>query len=330
MTSIVFVSDIHLNLRKNYDFELNRFMLLADELAKQKANLLVLGGDIFDKAYPNLDEIYAFYEFISKVKDSYQKILIISGNHEDLNKNETCFHKLPMLDYQYIEFTKDGAFQADGVMLYFVSHHKIKEILDIEVSKYTNLLFSHIRANIGVVKAEAPLSKISKHFDKVILGDIHIPYQPYKNIEYCGSPYTIQYEAPRETGYFYIELEKGNVNVEFKSLKHLPQKIRYDLSVKEYEELLPYLDKNNLYKIVLHDNVQSLADLKIPKNVSIVFNSTIDNEEIEEQLVEIKRVGCIDVIDTLIKLAEYSWGLDEESFKEGQKLINEFKKGLYD
>ena len=328
MTKILFVSDIHLNLRKNNVWELNRFYELADEINKVDADLLVLGGDIFDKANPNLDEISAFYRFIDKIKDNFKQVLVISGNHEDLSKKETCFHKLPEVGFTYLEYRKDTHLITDGVALYFVSHHKIDEIKNIDVSDKTNLLFSHIRANIGVVKAEAPLGKISKQFDEVILGDIHIPYKPYKNVEYCGSPYTIQYENKRDTGMFLITLNKGKVNKEFISLSHLPQKIKYDLSVKEYKELLPYLDKRNLYKIVLHDSVQSLADLEIPDNVSIVFSSILDKEELEEQVTEIKKVGHIDVVDTLLKLVKNNAECSEQVYEYGLQIVNEFKRGV--
>ena len=328
MTKLLFVSDIHLNLRKNKEWELNRFYELANEISQISADLLILGGDIFDKSHPNLDEIAAFYTFIDKVKPFYKQIIVISGNHEDLSSKETCFHKLPQVGFTYIEFTERPALITDNVALYFVSHHKIQSIKDIQVSDKANLLFSHIRANIGVVKAEASLSKISKQFDEIILGDIHVPYKPYENVEYCGSPYTIQYENKRDTGVFLIKLEKGKIKKEFVSLAHLPQKIRYDLSVEEYKKILPYLDKRNLYKIVLYDNVKNLDDLVIPHNVSIVFNSVLNEKELEEEVSEIKKVGHIDVIDTLLKLVKTNEHCDDEVYQAGEKIINEFRRGV--
>jgi ribosome-associated toxin RatA of RatAB toxin-antitoxin module len=63
------------------------------------------------------------------------------------------------------------------------------------------------------------------------------------------------------------------MKINFINTKHLPQKIKFVMNVDEYNHFLPYFDKANLYKIVLKDNVKSLENLKIPNNVSIVFNS---------------------------------------------------------
>ncbi len=329
MISFIFVSDIHLNLRKNFKWELDRFKQLVDKIKEQQADYLILGGDIFDKANPNLDEISAFYYMVDKVKDNFQEIILISGNHEDLDKNTTCYHKLPQVGFTFLEFTNEPYIKSDGFAFYFASHHKINKIKDIEVSNKKNILFSHIRSSIGIVKAEASMNKISKQFDYVFLGDIHIPYKPYKNVEYCGSPYTIQYEGPRDTGFFRLEFDKGNMKIDFINTKHLPQKVKFIMTVDEYNHFLAYFDKANLYKIVLKDNVKSLENLKIPNNVSIVFSSTLSNNELEEEVYEIKKVGNINVIDTFLNIMENREELNKEILQEGQKLLDEFKREYY-
>ena len=210
--TITFVSDIHLNFRKNREFERKRFLELVEFLKEQNTDWLVLGGDIFDFPQPNLEELFAFYDAIDQLKNHFDRIIVYHGNHESLSKTEYTFDFIPKIDFELLD---NDYLTYKNYNLFFVGHKHIKKIFDISPRSGYNILFSHIRANLGVVKAELNLSKVSKMFDYVILGDIHIPYEPYHNVMYCGSPYTIQYELQRATGIFKISLKRNMIWINF-------------------------------------------------------------------------------------------------------------------
>jgi len=321
MKKILFVSDIHLNLRKNKEWEYNRFMLLGDLLLEQNGEILILGGDIFDKANPTLDELAAFYEFIAKLKDKFT-IYIISGNHEDLSSRETTFHKLPELNYIYYEFT-EKPIKIENWYFYFVSHHRINEIKKV-YPKERSVLFSHIRASIGIVKEEIPLRKYTKDFDYVFLGDIHIPYQ-FNNICYCGSPYTIVYEPKRNTKILLITINKKELNWEYIDTSYLPQKVLLQTDVKNYNKLLQTLSPINLYKIRVNTNTQSVLNLENRKNVQLEILQNIDENVLQEQVELLQKEGQIDVYNTLFELLKTN-DLSEEHYDKAYQLLLEIQK----
>ena len=69
---ILFTADLHIKLgQKNVpiDWAKNRYNLLTEQLTdiQDSADMLVLGGDIFDRI-PTMDEIEIYFDLISSVK----------------------------------------------------------------------------------------------------------------------------------------------------------------------------------------------------------------------------------------------------------------------
>jgi hypothetical protein len=55
----------------------------------------------------------------------------------------------------------------------------------------------------------------------------------------------------------------------------------------------------------------------------------LSDNELEEEVYEIKKVGNIDVIDTFLNIMKNREELNEEILLKGQTLIDEFKKEYY-
>jgi len=318
---ILFVSDIHLKLRKEAEFEKNRFEKLFDFIEQQEVDVVILGGDIFDFKNPTLDEISVFYENVLKLP---QDVIVISGNHETIDNETSTFTKLPQFGFKYYDITEEPL-EYKNYHLYFVSHHNIKKIKNLKTkSTHYNVLFSHIRSNIGMIKQEIDVRRISKKFDQVFLGDIHIQYDPFDNVHYCGSPYTIQFEPQRQTGCFLIELKDEGVDYKFIDLSWLPQKIKLVATCKEYNNLVQALSKDNLYKIYLSCSVEEQFDVNVPKNVTIVFDKVIEN--IEEKVDEIVSFDGMDIVDALIELVQQDESITPEIFQKGVELLKDVTK----
>jgi len=302
---ILFVTDIHLNLRANKAWESSRFLALFDLIAKDEADTIVIGGDTFDLAKPSLEEIKVFYEGISKLSD--KKVYLISGNHENLSNTETVFDYIPHIGFTYIE---DDIINFNRYSLFFVSHIKCKSIIhhkkDISLSK-TNILFSHFRSNYGTfIKGEIDVLEVSKMFDFIFVGDIHHKYSPYPNVHYPSSPYGIHYEPLREYGAYRITLE-DKMPVSFEHVRlHLPSKILVTNSSEEVLKGLSLLPQH-LYKVVVLDSPSTKVTHLLSKNSLVgVFDykpTEIENTEEFEKLVEdLSAHSSEDVVDTIIKL----------------------------
>jgi len=322
---IIVTGDIHINFSKNTDWEIDRFIQFINTLKQHQADLLVLNGDIFDKPKPSFLEIKYFYYMINELKDFFDKIVVISGNHEDINHKETTFDFLPEKDFVYF---KNDVIKHKNFTLYFVSHYKLNEIKDIEVSDKINILFSHFRSSIGMIKQETDVNYISKTFDYTIASDIHLHYKPYDNIEYTSQPYTTAFDIQRDTGFIKLTLEGKTYKVDYIKTNKLPQKIKLNLSVEEYLQVYKSLDDKNLYKIFISGTTEQLQDLPKPKNVEFQYQTLLDEEDIEELVEDLKGSGNVDVIDTLFSIVKKSGELDEKSIKAGEEILNAIRKGV--
>ena len=85
---ILFTADWHIKLgAKNVpkEWQRNRFDILIDSINETEADIVVVGGDIFDKM-PTLEELEIYYKFVHKVN---KETVIFDGNHEATKKGKT-------------------------------------------------------------------------------------------------------------------------------------------------------------------------------------------------------------------------------------------------
>ena len=115
MTKLLFISDIHLNLKRNKEFEEKRFKDLFKFIKKYKADYLILGGDIFDVPNPTIEELGLFYQEIAKIKN--KEIVLISGNHENLSKVHCTFDMIPQTNFKYFD---NGSLKIEDVKLFYI------------------------------------------------------------------------------------------------------------------------------------------------------------------------------------------------------------------
>ncbi len=91
--SILFISDLHIS--KSHPILLQdigeRLDEIAEYIAKNEVEYLVILGDIFDKNDPRYTiELLMFYQFLSRVLELCDKILIIGGNHGVTNLEQSA------------------------------------------------------------------------------------------------------------------------------------------------------------------------------------------------------------------------------------------------
>jgi len=321
MTSL-FVTDIHLNLRNNRDWEQSRLLQLFDSIAKDPCEFVILGGDIFDLPKPSLDEINTFYQAIAKLSDK-KEVILISGNHENLSDTKTVFDYLPKVGFRYIE---TGFLRVPGYDLYFSSHIKCKEISNVKKdlsSTRINILFSHFRANYGTfIKGEIDVKEVSDLFDYVFVGDIHHLYSPYHNVFYPSSPYGVHFEPSRDYGWYKLNFDKEFSYV-WERL-HLPSKILVEATQEEILNGLS-LDDKHKYKVIVKGEPNTKVSNLLVKDPKV---STFDykpqeistTEEFDQLLEDLSSHVDEDIVDTIFKLVkatDYVLKKDDEQYLRG-------------
>jgi hypothetical protein len=317
-TKIVVSGDIHINLRGDYEFEKNRVMLLGQEILEQgleflegtpKGNFLViLSGDIFDKAKPSFEEIGLFYEFLA-VFSEIADVFVIAGNHEELGKN-TVFDFIPEHGYKYIKYSEIQF--NDDWSFFLIGHPYIDMICGTLPLNTKNVLVSHYRSDIGVAPSEVDNDCVSERFDLTFLSDIHYQYRPYENIIYTSSPYSIHYTSDFEEKYGFIVINiSGNELKFFNRILTFPSKILLEFEGETLENIYEIckiaINPDNIYKVVVHDfyDERFVSSMRDYKNVKVVFKEPEDEDmdftEIVDSIQEKTNDTLVDVVDKLVR-----------------------------
>jgi len=244
---IVVTGDIHINTNRFNNFEHKRIKYLQDNINKHTPDLVVLNGDILDKAKPTLQDLKLFYKFTSGIKSD---IILISGNHEELSIKETCYDFIPEVNYTYVPI---GQFQFKNYKLLFVSHHLIKDIQKLK----GDILFTHYRSAVNVHTTDEYSNKlVSEKFKITFLSDIHQKIKPYHNIFYTSSPNSLKFHQEIDEYGFYVVTLSNKINIEYQELNQYGKQ-RLIVSKDNIEEVKARLKKYPtwLFKLSLPEGI---------------------------------------------------------------------------
>jgi DNA repair exonuclease SbcCD nuclease subunit len=255
---VLFTADIHIKLgQKNVpqDWARNRYNLLWEQLAIQqtKADLFIIGGDVFDKL-PSMEELEIYFDLISSCNIS---TLIYSGNHEAVKKSTTFMTNLAKATNKMNRkvIIVDEFYSDYGIE--FVPYNKLKEFEHNNPwPEGGNILCTHVRGEIPPhVTPEVNLD-IFKDWNIVLAGDLHSYENSQKNILYPGSPVTTSFHRELvDTGVLLLDTE---------TLKHqwikleLPQLIRKTVSASDPKPPTEY--HHTIYQV--EGDLQELGELE--------------------------------------------------------------------
>ncbi len=87
---IAHISDLHIGKRL-YDVSLledQRIVLknITDILVREKADILIIAGDVYDKPTPGADAVRLFDDFVAEIMTLNIKMYCISGNHDSMER----------------------------------------------------------------------------------------------------------------------------------------------------------------------------------------------------------------------------------------------------
>jgi len=310
---ILFTADIHIKLgQKNVpvDWARARYKMLFEQLngLEKLADLLVLGGDIWDKT-PTMDELEIFFDYVHSIKIP---AIIFSGNHESVKKNTTFFSNFKNLvkNLNPQVTVIDDFYTLDNVD--FIPYNKLKEYNPADINFHGDILCTHVRGEIPPhVKPEVPL-ELFERWKVVLAGDLHSYENSQRNILYPGSPVTTSFHRNNvDTGV--ILLDSDTFTHKWIKLD-LPQLIRKTIKVGDAMFPTPY--DHTIYEIEgdiselgsLQDN--ELIDKKIVKRdfdtVLILTPDLSLKEEVNEYLKYVLQLNDAAIEQALQELNNYA------------------------
>lgn len=228
---ILFVADIHIKLGQKgvpIEWSLNRYRLLQEAIGDllSKADMFIIGGDIFDKM-PSVEELEVYYDLISVCS---KPTLIYPGNHEATKKGKTFFTHLRSVTNKINPLVTviDDYYRLVG-SFDIIPYNLLKSFDPNDFEE--RILFTHVRGEIPPhVKPEIDLNMFNR-WELVVAGDLHSYENSQRNILYPGSPVT--------TSFHRNLVDTGVLLIDTDSLEHewikldLPQLIRKTIQVGE-------------------------------------------------------------------------------------------------
>jgi DNA repair exonuclease SbcCD nuclease subunit len=300
---ILFTADWHIKLnQKNVpiDWQEARYLELVQQLNKiiveLKIDLLVIGGDVFDRV-PTIEELELYFAMMQALNPRID-IIIYSGNHEAVKKHTTFLSRLirisSVINSRVIIL--DDYYSIGNMD--FIPYNRLKD----KWPNFTgNICFTHVRGEIPPhVKSEIDLDLFNR-WELVLAGDLHSHSNCQRNILYPGSPLTTSFHRNEvETGV--IILDSETLHWDFKEL-NLPQLLRK--TVSSPEEMIPTDFHHTIYEIegdvgdLANIKNSELLDKKIVKREHksrLSLNNLSIEEELRLYLDEVLEISNIDEI----------------------------------
>jgi DNA repair exonuclease SbcCD nuclease subunit len=269
---ILFTADIHIKLgQKNVPIEWakKRYAMFIEQLVAEcaRCDLLVLGGDVFDRM-PTMDELEVYFDLVASITIP---CIIYAGNHEALKKDTTFFSYLKKSTARLNSLVTviDDYHSIDNMD--FIPYNKLKDYEkntdNAFFSLHNKILFTHVRGEIPPhVKPEIDLSLLDR-WELVLAGDLHSYENSQRNILYPGSPCTTSFHRNVvDTGVIIFD----NLTLEHVWVKlQLPQLIRKtiqagdDMPATEYHHTIYEIEGDMAELGALADS--SLIDKKVVK-----------------------------------------------------------------
>jgi len=304
---LLFTADWHIKLgQKNVpkEWQKTRYKQLIKEIEKLDYDILVIGGDIFDKL-PNLEEITLYFELI---KEFTRPTYIFDGNHEAGKRGYTWLQKLEESTYainNLVNITNCGLFTVK----YGIDYIPYTQLKTFDPKDYNNkLLLTHVRGSIPpYVYPEIDLSKFNR-WDLILAGDLHDHSASFEeenilyNIIYPGSPLsTTFHRKPITNGVIICDTE--TLNWDFIPIK-LPQLIRKTITSES--EAIPTEYDHTIFEI--KGNIEELSNInsdlidrkvvKSNKESKLKLDGLTIVEELDLYLREVMNIDdTIDIIE---------------------------------
>jgi len=296
MQQFIVSGDQHLTVSKEspLEWQLNRYRALFMsyiDLCKVHDAELILAGDLFHNAKPNMHEVQLFLELMQLLEDEAIYTSIISGNHENLGTAGTT------LDYfnsifeasSYIQYYPEiGYRDEEDVSLTFVGHHKLQEWLeqkeDVRMNG-TKVVFSHFRPTVNFfIQEEIDVEKFLSNCSYCFAGDIHMPTSFYDGkLVYTSAPLNHTFERTPDCGALLVTIEDGKVSHKRIPLT-LPNLIQIDTTAEKFEDTL---DTFNFYRISVTGTPEDLRQIKTESpNTKLLKIPELQDTYVESEVVE--------------------------------------------
>lgn len=293
---VMHLSDLHLGKRVN-EFSMiddQRYILkqVMDIVINDKADAVIIAGDIYDRQVPPVQAVELFDAFLTGLMNMNIPVLVISGNHDSAER--IAFGSdIMSVGHIYMSRAYDGKLQCvtlkdeygpvNFYMLPFIKPSYVRPYFDEDIKDYNdavrlviqnteydpgerNVIISHQfvtgaqtcqSEEITVGGLDNVDASAYAFFDYAALGHIHGPQNMGDRIRYCGTLLKYSFsEINHKKSVTLVELgPKGEVNIELKPIKPLRdmREIKGTYMELTARDFYRNLNTDDYYHIILTD-----------------------------------------------------------------------------
>ena len=330
---ILHTGDLHIGKTVN-EFSLmedQRFFLqqIISIAVREKANAVVIAGDVYDRAIPSAEAVTLLDEFLSELIANKIQVLMISGNHDSPErvgfadkilekqglyiagvtaqgvKKIVLQDEYGPINFVLIPFVKPAVVGAKNsqeameMMLQQVDNKIERSVLVThyfvtEQGKSPELSDSETTINVGGLdNVEASLFKA---FNYVALGHIHKSQQIGKySVYYAGTPMKYSFSETNQTkGINFVEIDgEGNVKVQQIPIEllHDMRKIKGDLQELMSPEIIQMEDCNDYLQVTLTNREELIDPIGLLRTVyPNTMQLILEKNEIEGREINLSKL----------------------------------------
>ncbi len=333
------------------------FEWLRKQIEKEKIDVLLISGDIFDIYNPSYLAEEQYFNFLASLSGKLRKVIIIGGNHDSPKTLEAPKEVLKSINVDIISGAKNNykkIIDFEDFQILAVSYLRenilkeknedllkaIEKIYDINANKPV-IAMGHLSVygasfgggerDIYIGKIEAIPSNVFEKFSYTALGHIH-KYQEIKdNIIYSGSPLQMAFDEDYDKKIVIIDTEnwqKKLINVprfrKFIKLKGNFETVYKKISEisEEYNKYMLNVEKKDLkpfIEIEFSDNVSSedIESIKTSAENLYILKIKLPLNFSDVNNIDVKKISFEEIIRNLFE--------DEEDLDEIIKIITEIK-----
>jgi DNA repair protein SbcD/Mre11 len=298
MVRFAHIADVHLGGWKQkplQDLNFESFQKAVNICIKSKLDFILIAGDLFDSAYPQIEILKKTFAEFRKIKDADIPCFIIAGSHDYSVSGKTFLEVLENAGFckniaNWEEVDNSiilNPFIYQGIAMYgYPGRRSGLEIQDLRRIKLNDspgmfkilMLHTTLDKAKGTLPIDAIEADLLPKADYYALGHLHIDFQ-YQNFVYPGPvfPNNFQELEDLQKGSFYIvdtELENPlqKIELHLKSVESFEFEITNALTATE--RIISELNKRDIEdKIVL---LRLKGELKDSKNSDIKFSQIED------------------------------------------------------
>jgi exonuclease SbcD len=327
---ILHTSDLHIGhtffgFERYEEFE-EFFSWLKDLIIKEKIDIVLISGDVFDVYMPSTKALKQYFDFLSSLKGLVKKVIIVGGNHDSPNtllapksilseidvtvisgaEDDFCkrieFDNFDVLAVSYLRegiLEKNGGFEEAFSKIYVPSQKPTIAMGHLTVGNFKK---ANSERDIYIGKIEAIDAEVFDGFSYTALGHIHRPQEVKKGIVYSGSPLQMNFGEDYEKSV--VVIDTSDFSYKFVKVPKFRDFVRLSGSFENVKEEIEKIKEGSFVEIELDEIVDGIKLDELRKDNLNIVKIKLPFAEVTGESVDVEKITPRSLVEGIFKKDE--------------------------